>query len=258
MQVTEEEKHTVPSGDSNVVRITFRSDLNGRLEPVKREVVETKIIGSDVAETNTTVLLPSINGGFAPSEQTREVQKRDATNKVVSQMTTLLPDGSGNWKVSEVRENTNDGPRTEERVYQPNFEGKLGEVSRSVSKKAEVSSGEKRETRETYSIDVVGLTRDRSLHLVERATTTERSDTTGEQVTVRQVETTNPGDPHAEVRLSEVISETVRPSASGVQATLAIHKRDVNGNFGVVEVDTKKFQMAPSIQSYRKGSEKLK
>src|SRR5215469_15293640 len=35
LQVTEEEKRTLPGGDSNVVRITSNADLNGRLQPVQ-------------------------------------------------------------------------------------------------------------------------------------------------------------------------------------------------------------------------------
>jgi hypothetical protein len=75
VQVTEEERHTLPEGDSNTVRITSIADLNGTLQPVRREIVKTKKIGSDMEETNTTVMLPSINGGFAPAMKTHELQK---------------------------------------------------------------------------------------------------------------------------------------------------------------------------------------
>jgi hypothetical protein len=55
VQVTEEEKHTLPGDDSNIVRVTYNPDVNGRLQPVQREIVETKKIGKDLEETNTTV-----------------------------------------------------------------------------------------------------------------------------------------------------------------------------------------------------------
>jgi hypothetical protein len=76
IQVTEEEKHTLPGGDSNVQRITFNPDLNGKLQPVQREMVETRTISKGVEETNSTVMLPNINGGLAPAFKTRELSKR--------------------------------------------------------------------------------------------------------------------------------------------------------------------------------------
>ena len=51
VEVTEEEKHTVPGSDSKIVRLTSTSDLKGRLQPVRREIVETKSIGMDSEET---------------------------------------------------------------------------------------------------------------------------------------------------------------------------------------------------------------
>ena len=87
VQVTEEEKHTLLEGDSNTVRITSNADLNGTLQPVRREIVETKKIGTDMEETNTTVMLPSINGGFAPALKTHELQKPGANGTIESQKT---------------------------------------------------------------------------------------------------------------------------------------------------------------------------
>src|ERR1700758_4375508 len=57
VQVTEEEKHILPGDDSSIVRVTYNPDVNGRLQPVQREAVETKKIGKDLEETNTTVML---------------------------------------------------------------------------------------------------------------------------------------------------------------------------------------------------------
>ena len=91
IQVTEEEKHTLPGGDSSVLRITFNPDVNGKLQPVQREMVETKTISKDVEETNTTVMLPSINGGLAPAFKTHELRKRAANGTVETEKTTWLP-----------------------------------------------------------------------------------------------------------------------------------------------------------------------
>ena len=61
VQLTEEEKHILAGGDSNVIRVTSNPDVNGRIQPVQREIVETKSLGTDTQETNVTVMLPSLS-----------------------------------------------------------------------------------------------------------------------------------------------------------------------------------------------------
>jgi hypothetical protein len=252
VQVTEEEARTVPGGGSNVVRTTSNPDANGNLQLVQRQIEETKKISKDVEEMKTTVMLPSINGDLAPAMKTQERRERSANDTVTSQKTTLLPDGTGNWQVSETRQATTrqDGIQrtTEERISRPDAEGKLGEVSRTVSKDSENAPGEKRNTVETYSVDVPGSARDGSLHLVERATTAQRTSSTGQQTTARQVEQADPGDPDTGLHVSIVTTDMVRPGSSGAQATQTIQLRDSNGNFEVVSVDTAKSDNTHAVQ----------
>jgi hypothetical protein len=126
VQVIDEEKHTLPGGDSKVVRPTSNPDVNGRLQLVQRQIEETKKISEDVEETRATVMIPSINGGLAPARKVEERRTRGADNTVASQKTTLLPDGVGNWQVSEVRLATTkqEGKKssTEEQVSRPDSE----------------------------------------------------------------------------------------------------------------------------------------
>ena len=261
VQVTEEEKHILPGDDSNVVRVTSNPDLNGRLQPVQREIVETKKIGKDLEETNATVMLPSVNGGLAPAFKTHELRKRAANDTVETRKNhMLLPDVNGKWQVSEVRQATTrqEGTNrtTEERVSRPDSEGKLGEVSRVVSQESESTSGEKRSVVETYSIDVPGTTRDGSLHLVERKTSTEKSSSTGERATEQKVEQTNPGDPGSGLRVSVLVDGRMVPGPSGEQSTVTIRARDSNGKFGIVSVDTTKADRIPTIQVQQTPAEK--
>jgi hypothetical protein len=262
IQVTEEERQDLPGGDSKVVRATSNPDLNGNLQLVKREIEETKKISKDAEETKTTVLRPSINGDMAPAMQVQERRNRGANDTIESQKTTLLPDISGNWKVSEIRKatTTQEGKNrtSEERVLQSDPEGKLGEVSRTVSKESENPSGEKRNTLETYSVNVPGSSPDGSLHLIERATTTQRTGTTGQQITEQKVEQSNPGEPSAPLRITTLTTDTVRPGPSGAQATRTVQTRDVNGSFGVVFVDTTKSDNADAIQVQIAPSQKPK
>ena len=262
VQVTEEEKQGLAGGDSKVVRATSNPDLNGNLQLVQREIEETKKTGADAEETKTTVMRPSVNGGMAPAMQVQERRSQGADDTVESHKTTLLPDGSGNWQVSEIRQATTrqEGKNrsSEERVSRPDSEGKLGEVSRTVSKASENASGEKRNTLETHSLDVPGSARDGSLHLIERATTAQRTSSTGQQITEQQVEQPNPGDPSDDLRITTLTTDTVRPGPSGAQATRTVQARDANGGFGVVSVDITKSDNVHAIQVQIAPSQKSK
>jgi hypothetical protein len=262
LQETEEEKHNLPGGGSNVVRSTSNPDANGDLQLVQRQIEETKKISKDVEETKTTVMLPSINGGMAPAMQVEERRERGANDTVQSQKTTLLPDGAGHWQVGEVQHSTTKqegkSRSTEEQISRPDSEGNLGEVSRTVSRESGSASGEKRDTVETYSADAPGLARDGNLHLVERATTVQRSSPTGQQTTEKQVEQPNPGDPKSGLQVTTRTIDIVRPGSFGAQATRTIQTVDANGSLGVVSVDTSKSDNVQAIQVQIAPSEKPK
>jgi len=260
VQVTEEEKHILPGDDSNIVRLTYNPDFNRRLQPVQREIVETKKIGKDLEEANTMVMLPSVSGGLAPAFKTHELRKRAANETVETEKTTWLPDVNGKWQLSEIRRNiATQGAKDrsiEERVSRPDAEGKLGEISRVVSQETESTSGEKRSVVETHSIDVPGTTRDGRLHLVERKTSTESSSSTGERATEQKVEQINPGEPGSGLRVSVLVDGRMAPGPSGEQSTVTIRARDSNGNLGIVSVDTTKADRIPTIQVQQTPAEK--
>ncbi|MGC2794383.1 MAG: hypothetical protein WA899_20350 [Candidatus Sulfotelmatobacter sp.] len=261
VQVTEEERHTRAGGDASVVRSTSNPDADGNLQVVQREVEETKKTGKDVEETKTTVMLPGPDGALAPATMVQERRQEGANDTVASQKTTLLPDLNGNWQVSEVKQATTrqDGKNrsTEERVSRPDADGKLSEVSRTVSKESEGSGG-KSGTVERYSVDVPGSARDGSLHLVERSTAAQRTSATGQQDTGRQVEEPDPGDPGGGLRVTMLTTDSVRTSASGAQARQTIQMRDANDSLEVVSVDTSKSDNVHAIQVQIEPSEKPK
>jgi hypothetical protein len=249
-QVTAEEKHSLPGGDSKVVRTTSNPDANGNPQVVQREVQETHKISSNVEETKTTVMLPDINGGLSPATQTLERQKRNG-DTVEIQKTTLLSDGTGGWQVGETRQSTvkDEGKNhsKEERVSRPDGEGQLKETTHTVAKESEDASGQKRSSEETYSVDVPGAGRDGDLHLVQRVTTTQRSGA-GNQQTTEVVEKPDPGAPAAGLQVTTVNIDTVRAGATGTQATRTIQMRDANGNLGVVSVDLSKSNKAQAVE----------
>ena len=252
VQVTEEEKHILPGGNSNIVRVTYNPDVNGKLQPVQREIVNSKKIAEDLEETNRTVMLSSINGGLAPAFKTHETRKRGASDTVETEMTTWLPDVNGKWQLSELRQKVarqeENGRKIEETVSQPDAEGKLIQISQVVNRVSASASGEKRNSVESYSIDVPGATRDGNLHLIERKTSISCSGSTGEQSTEQQVEQINPGDPDAGLRVSVLVNGKMVSMPSGEQSTATIRARDSNGSFGVVSVDMTKSNRISTIQ----------
>jgi hypothetical protein len=207
-------------------------------------------------------MIPSINGGLAPARKVEERRTRGADNTVASQKTTLQPDGAGNWQVSEVRvaTTTQEGNNRsiEERVSRADSQGKLGEVSRTVSKQSESASGDKRNTVETYSLDMPGSSQDGSLHLVERATTVQHTSSTGQQTTEQKVEQPNLGEPSSGLQVTAVTTDTVRPGPFGAQSTRTVQARGADGRLGIISVDIANSNNTQAIQVQIAPSEKPK
>ncbi|MGB6249051.1 MAG: hypothetical protein WBF54_08055, partial [Terriglobales bacterium] len=255
VEVVEEEKHTA-GGDSTVVRSTSDPDVNGNLQVIRRQTEQTTKTSPNVEVIKTTVQLPDVNGGLAAAVKVEEHRERSsdggANGAVESQKTTLLPDGAGNWQVGEIRRTTiaqeGDHRTIDERVSLPDSEGKIGEVSRTITNEASTGPGEQRNTVETYSISLPGAVADGRLHLVERDITAQQTSATGQQVTRQQVEQAKPGDPGSGLQVTTVTIDTVRPGASGVQATRTIQARDANGSFPVISMDTTKSDNIHAVQ----------
>ena len=66
-QVTDEEKHDSPGGNSKIVRTTSNPDANGRLAVIQRQVEDTVKVGANAEVTKTTTYLPGGNGGHLPT-----------------------------------------------------------------------------------------------------------------------------------------------------------------------------------------------
>jgi len=258
VQVTEEEKRSLPGGEVKVTRTTSDPDANGALQTVQREIQDTRQIALNVQETKSTLLTPSSNGGFAASMQTTERQTKTGDHNLEFRKSTLLPDANGNWQLSELREGTvkDDGKdRTkEERVLRPGTDGNLSLVERTVSKESE-NAGEKRQTVDTYSTNLPGTPIDGSLRLNQRVTTVQRKAGNGVQSSEKEVEQRNPAQPSDSLRVTEQAIDIVRPGSvqpgtigSTTRDTQTIRSLDSNGNLGVVSVDTRKQDNSPAIK----------
>lgn len=249
-QITEEESRATASGNAHVERKTSHADVNGNFQVVQREVADTKKISAGVEETKSTVYRPDSDGGLTQTVQTQELKTRGADDSVAVKRTTLLPDGNGNWGVSDVTEKTikDDGKSrtTEERISRADSEGRLYETSRTVSKEAQIATGEKKKTVETYSVYVPGYS-DGSMHLDQRVTTIQKKDSGGE-ITEQQIEQPNAGNPSDSPRVTVKTKYVVKYAAPGTQHTKTVEVRDGGGNFYVVSVETQKSDQASPAQ----------
>jgi hypothetical protein len=261
IQERQEETRTLSGGEQKVTRTLSNPDGDGKLQVVQRELEDSKQVSPGVRVTNTTLLMPDINGGFSPAVRTEQREARSTDGTIDSRKSTLITDGLGGWKLSEVRESTSkpegvDVRSKDERVLRPDANGQLAVVERTVSKEAQDSSVEKRATVEKYSTDVPGVAGDNGLQLVQRETTVQRS-SAGTQSSVRQVEKTHPGSLGGGLGLAEETIDIVRPNASGTaDQSHTILTTDSDGRLSQVWVDMGKTGDPGAVKVDTKASAK--
>jgi hypothetical protein len=234
-QITEVE--TRGSDDaSRTVKTVSNADLNGKFEVKEREISVTEK-SADSQKTQTTVYLPSINGGFAPSVQINEQQSPSADGALETKKETLIPDSSGRWETYELREQRVKGDSqeriTDERLSRRDFEGNVSPVSEVITKEKNVN-GRLTTTTENYSVDVPGSTRDQSLHPLQSSETVQTTEA-GRLVTETQVlqrDTVEKG-------LSTVIKtkDIVAKENSGSDDTITVVAQYPNGYPSIVSVE---------------------
>jgi hypothetical protein len=255
VQVREEESRNLAGGAQTVTRTVLNPDANGKLQVVQRELQDSRQTSPDVRETKTTVLTPDVNGGLAPAVQIEERQKQSSDGTVEFKKSTLLSDGTGRWQLAEVREGTSkketgEGRSTEESVSRPDSNGKLAIVERTVSKQTEAGSGEKRDTTETYSVNVPGVAGNDNLQLVQRETTLRRETSGGGQATTKKIEQRNPGNSDDGLQLTNEAIDIVRPSTGGEsEQNRTILTRDSDGRLREVWVDFGKTDNPSAVQN---------
>jgi hypothetical protein len=263
IQQKEEEARILPGGGQKVTRSVSNPDANGGLQVVQREVEDSKQVSPNVRVTQKSVLTPDSDGHFSPAVQTEQRETKGGDGSVQSKTSTQLPDGNGGWTLSEVRQSTTrqNGQLTskEEQVLRPDANGNLAVVERTVNKQVQSSTGEKRDTTETYSTNVPGGAGNGNLQLVQRETTLHRTTSSGAQSTVRQTEQPRPGDFSSGLQVTQEAIDIVRPGTNGTTAeTHTVLAPDADGRLGQVWVDIGKSDKPPAIQVDTSSSPKKK
>lgn len=249
VQVTEEERRTMPNGEVKVMRTTSNPDINGNLQVVQQEVEQSKQLSPTVKETRTTLLTPDVNGGLTASQQVNERQVQVGEHETKFSKSTQLSDGNGKWQTSEVRQGMiteNGQQRTkDESVLRPGTDGKLALVEHTVSKESEDAAGQTRGTTETYGTN---LESPDALTLNQRVTTVSRTQS-GREVTQTQVQGRNAADPSVGLQVTGRTTDTVRTLPDGkTKTTQTVQSRDVEGNMNVVSVDLTSTDKPTAVQ----------
>jgi len=243
VQVKKEESRNRGDGENSLERTILNPDANGTLQVVQRELQDSRQISPGIQETKTTVLTPDVNGGLTPAVQVDERQKKSSDGTVEFKKSTQLSDGAGHWQLAEVREGTSkqEGGQirsSEENVLRPDSNGKLAVVERTVSNSAEPGPGEKRDSTDTYSVNVPGIAGDSTLQLVQRETAVTRKAVTGQQTTIERTEQLNPGAPKDGLQVTNEAIDIVRPTGGdSSEQSRAILTQGPGGKLREVWVD---------------------
>jgi len=263
IQEKQEESHTLPGGEQQVTRTISNPDSNGGLQVVQREVEDSRQLNPAVRVSSTTVLTPNSDGNFSPVVQSEQRETTGTNGSVQFKKSTQLSDGNGGWTLSEVRQGTTkqDGQvvTKDEQVLRPDANGNLAVVERTVNKQVQSSTGEKRDTTETYSTNVPGEAGNGNLQLVQRETTVHRATASGAQSTVRRTEQPRPGDFSRGLQVTQEAIDIVRPGTNGTTTeTRTVLAPDADGRLGQVWVEIGNSNKPPAIQVDTSSSPKKK
>jgi hypothetical protein len=236
IEVIEEEKRTLPGSGESVVRTTSAPDLAGRFQVTRRETQERTPMGADAQQTRTTVFLPNINGGLAPSLQIDQVERKGKSGTTEIRSTTLLRDGNGRWEPSEIKESViqkegKEGRTEEQRVYRPDPARQLSLAERTVSREWKDPKGQEQSVVETYSVNNGGGARyeDQRVHLERRLRIVRSTRPDGSQEVSQQLEQRNTVAPNDGLRVTEKSVEVSRPNGrGGTQTHRTVQRPDGN------------------------------
>jgi hypothetical protein len=240
IQERQEETKTLPDGEQQTVRSVSNPDADGRLQMVQSELENSRLLAPGVREVETTIRTPDPNGGLSPAVHTRKITRQNENGLTYEKSTSLL-DLSGRWQTQEVRSGTvtqNSGleTTTEERVFQPNADGKMTAVRR-TSKHTVAGPAGKHETEEKYSTDIPGVAGTEKLSFVQRENTHQNT-SVGSSVTTREVERVTPGSPTGGLHVTEREIEVRQAIGKGlVDHRNTILTTDSNGHVQQVWVE---------------------
>jgi len=233
IQERREETLSLPTGSHRVVRTVANLDVNGALQTVQQEVIDSKQLGTGARETNSVILLPNPNEGLGPVMQIQEIARPQANGTTDVERYSWLSDGAGHWQLQEVesriQQDGRPGSTEKDSVLRPDSTGTLQLVEQTIRTQKKLGADQESEITETYSTTVPGVAGENSLQIVGRESASRRHNSSEHSV-ARQIESATPGSATGDLRSIEQTLDIVRPTANGlVQENRTIYSIDTNG-----------------------------
>jgi hypothetical protein len=155
-EILEERKQ--PDGSSTIQTATYRTDMNGQLELLKKTITDVRKSGS--SETSETLLQrPGINGSLETVEKQTTVTTKDSGGGFQREASTYQRDGSGNFALSvkESTQHTEAGDAsTENTARYEVMDGRLQLHSQKVSKVVKRPDGSKETEVDLFAPNTLG------------------------------------------------------------------------------------------------------
>jgi hypothetical protein len=250
IQERQEEIKTLSDGEQQSVRSVSNPDADGRLHMVQSQLENSRLLAPGVREVETTTRTPDPNGGLSPAVHTREITHQNG-NVLTFEKSTALLDLSGRWQIQEVRagsvtQNSGLETTTEERILQPNSDGKMTTLQR-TNKHAVAGPAGKRETEDKYSTDIPGIAGTGGLRLVQRENI-DQCTSVSSSVTTREVEQLTPGSPQGGLHVTQREIDVRQATGDGlVDHRNTILTTDSNGHVQQVWVEFGKTDKPSSL-----------
>ncbi len=214
VETVEEETVERTPGIQTVTRVTSKPDLNGNQEVTRREVEEIVRSGSNSSRTESTVFLPSVNGGFQSVSQTRRTESRNQAGELTIDQEQHVRYGErGAWNLLERVTRIVEKDREVEEVHRLDSQGKLPLSQRSIIRRWQDPDGQRHEVTEVYSRNLQGLpvSSDSELPLDRRITVRYAPESKQATRVVKEIEQRLVADPSGGLRTVERVVEVTSP-----------------------------------------------
>jgi hypothetical protein len=231
VSTTQANQEQLPDGTTRTVEDIRDADLNGGVRLSQRQVVNEKVIGRNVKQTDTSIYRPGLNVALREDVRLRETERQVSPDVVQTESTRAIWTANGQFqtvetKNREVRKTGTTGSTEEEVVNRVDDNGVMHPFERSVSRQS-TANGKEEVVAERYAQapnQPAG-----QLQLKERAHTTTIKTADGGEQRIHELERANPV-PNGQLRVVERTVETVRSVGPGQWETdRQVFALDVNG-----------------------------
>ena len=236
------EEHRTQGAVEEIQRSFFRPDINGKMvaQTVENEVIT--IVSKGEKQNTRAIYRPSLEGKFSLTELEEGTERKISDSISLKESTRKLKDPNGRLALIEsLKETTTKlsekSFKKESVVQQADENGRLAVTHKVIETQSVNPDGTRKYERilesrninlQIRNVNTAGLT------LSQRVTSEEKRLPDGAIENLTKVETLDPLDQSSGLRLTEIVTETSKPTGNGnVAVERVVKTRDVNGNYVV-------------------------